>query len=106
MYLLAKFGGQRSYRNRDINSYINSLMDTLENAELTASIRHNAKFFKSEIPIFCSKVSDKAGRKTRIRTHAIAKRFAFCANVTRKALCFLNAKIHKLSQAQELLQVE
>ena len=81
-------------------------MDTLENAELTASIRHNAKFFKSEIPIFCSKVSDKAGRKTRIRTHAIAKRFAFCANVTRKALCFLNATIHKLSQAQELRQVE
>ena len=98
MYLLGKFGGQRSYRNRDVNSYIN--------AELTASIRHNVKFFKSEIPIFCSKVSDKAGRKTRIRTHAIAKRFAFCANVTRKALCFLNAKIHKLSQAQELLHVE
>ena len=85
MYLLAKFGGQKSYRNRGINSYINSFMDTLENAELTASIRHNAKFFKSEIPIFCSKVSDKAGRKTRIRTHAIAKRFAQTLLVKRYA---------------------
>ena len=82
MYLLAKFGGQRSYRNRDINSYINSFMDTLENAELK---RHNAKFFKSEIPIFCSKVSDKAGRKTRTRTHAIAKRFAQTLLVKRYA---------------------
>ena len=33
--MLAKFGNHRSYRNRDINSY----MDTLGKAELTASIR-------------------------------------------------------------------
>ena len=34
MYLLAKFGDHRSYRNGDINTYIKSYMDTLENAEL------------------------------------------------------------------------
>ena len=32
MYLLAKFGDHRSYRNEDINSYMN----TYEKAELTA----------------------------------------------------------------------
>ena len=30
MYLLAKVGGHRSYGNRDINSYINSYMDTFD----------------------------------------------------------------------------
>ena len=37
MYLLAKLGDHRFYRTGDINSYINSYMDTLENAEVTAS---------------------------------------------------------------------
>ena len=59
MYLLAKFGDHRSYRNRDINPYINSYMDTLEEAELIASIRHIAKFLKSGIPIYNSGVPDK-----------------------------------------------
>ena len=36
MYVLAKVGDHRSYKNRDINSY----MDTYEKAELTASIRY------------------------------------------------------------------
>ena len=77
MYLLAKFGDRRSYRNGDINSYI----ITLEKAELTASIRCVAKFSKQGIPIYNSEVQDMAGRKTRKRrTQAIAKRFAFYAN--------------------------
>ena len=35
MCLLAKFCDHRSYRNEDINSFINSYMDTLEKAEHT-----------------------------------------------------------------------
>ena len=80
MYLLAKSGDNRSYRNADINFYTNSYIDTLEKAELTASIRHIAIFLKSGIPIFNSEVPDTAGRETRRRrrkrrTEAIAKRF-------------------------------
>ena len=41
IYLLAKFG---DHRNVNINSYIRSYMDTFENAGLTASIRHIARF--------------------------------------------------------------
>ena len=80
MYLLAKFGGHRSYRN--VNSYVNSYMDTLENPALITTIRHIARFLKSEIPIYNSEVPNKDGRKTRRRrrTQAIAKRFAFHAN--------------------------
>ena len=65
MYLLTKFGDHKSYRNGDINSYINSYMDTLEKVELTASIRHIAIFLKSEIPIYNSEVP--TGRKIRRR---------------------------------------
>ena len=45
MSILAKFGNHRYYRNGDINSYINSYMDTLNKCELTASIPHIARFF-------------------------------------------------------------
>ena len=38
-------------------------MDTLEKAELTASIRHIAIFLKSRIPIYNFEVPDRAGRK-------------------------------------------
>ena len=55
MYLLAKFGGQKSYRNGDVNYCINFHMNTLEKAELTASISHIERFSKSEIPILKSK---------------------------------------------------
>ena len=56
-------------------------MDTLEEAELTASICHIARFLKTGIPIYNSKVLDTSGRKTRRRrTKAIAKRFTFHAN--------------------------
>ena len=40
-------------------------MDTLENAKLTASVRLIARFFKSGIPIYNSKVPDTAGRKNK-----------------------------------------
>ena len=63
----AKFGNHRKIRNIDINSYIKSYMETLENAELTTLILHNARFFKSRIPIYKSEVPDTAGRKTRRR---------------------------------------
>ena len=86
MYLLAKFGDQRSYRNGDINSYVNSYMGTLEKAEPTTSIRHIGRFLKSGILIYNSKVPDMAGRKARRRqrrrrrTQTIAKRYAVHAN--------------------------
>ena len=38
-------------------------MNTLENTELTALIRHIAIFLKSEIPIYNSEVPDTAGKK-------------------------------------------
>ena len=61
-------------------------MDTLEKAELNASIRHIARFLKSGIPIYKSEVTDTAGRKTRRRgrTQAIAKRFVFHVNAKRR----------------------
>ena len=46
-----------------MNSYTNSYMDTLEKAELTASVRHIAIFLKSGIPIYNSEDLDIAGRK-------------------------------------------
>ena len=74
---LAKFGGHRFYRNKDINSY----MDILEKAELTASICHIAKSLKSGIPICNFEVRDTAGRETRKkRAQASSKRFAFYAS--------------------------
>ena len=77
MYLLAKFGGHRSDKNVDINSY----MDTLEKAELTVLIRHIVRLVKSGIPIYNSEVLDTADRKARRRrTRAVAKRFAFHTN--------------------------
>ena len=64
-----------------INSHIKPYMNTLERAELTALIRHVAKFLISGIPIFNSEVRDTAGRKTiRRRTPAIANSLAFHAN--------------------------
>ena len=66
MYLLAKFGGHRSYRN--VNSYVNSYMDTLENPALITTIRHIARFLKSEIPIYNSEVPDTAGSENKKKT--------------------------------------
>ena len=89
MYLLAKFNGHRSCRNRDINSYINFYIDTLEKAELTANISDIARFLQSGILIYIPRVLDTAGRRSRgrrKRTQAIVKRFTFYAN----AKTFLN----------------
>ena len=67
MYLSAKFGDHRSYRNGVINSYINYYMKT----EFTTLIRHIAIFLKSGIPIYNSEVPDTASRNRRRRTQAI-----------------------------------
>ena len=48
-------------------------MDTLEKAELAASILHIAIFLKSGIPIYNSEVPDTAGRKTRTRRRTTTK---------------------------------
>ena len=82
MYLLAKFGDHRSYKNGDINSGINSYMDILEKVEPTAWIPFIARFLKSRIPIYNSGVQDTAERRRR-RTQAIAKRFASYVNAIR-----------------------
>ena len=64
MYLLAKFGGHRSYRNGDINSYINSYMDTLEKNDLTVSIRHILQDFQNqEFQFTISKSQIRLARK-------------------------------------------
>ena len=81
MYLLAKFGDHRSYKNGDINSCINSYMDILEKVEPTAWIPFIARFLKSRIPIYNSGVQDTAERRR--RTQAIAKRFASYVNAIR-----------------------
>ena len=68
MYLLAKFGDHKSYRNGDVNSF-NFYMDTLEKAELTASIRCIGRFIKSGRPIYNSEVPDTAGKKQKEEEH-------------------------------------
>ena len=56
-------------------------MDTLEKAEFTTSICHNARFLESGIPIYNSEVPNTAGRKTRRRRkQAIADRFVLQSN--------------------------
>ena len=91
MYPLPKFGDHRSYRKGDINSY----MDTLEKAELTASIRHIAIFLKSGILIYNPEVPHTAGRKTkrrmkrRRRTQAIVKRYAFHASAIMSSVSYI-----------------
>ena len=78
MYLLAKFDGHGPYGNRDINSYINSYMNTSKKAERVASIYHIERFSKSGILIYNSKVPDMTGRETRKRrTQRIKNCYAF-----------------------------
>ena len=90
MYLLAKFGDHRSYRNGDINSYINSYTKKAgEKAEVTASIRHIARFLISGTPIYNPEVPNKVGRKTkREGTQANAKHFV--SNVNAIQLMYIN----------------
>ena len=58
-------------------------MNTSEKGELTSLVGHIERFSKSEIPIYISEVPDTASQKTRRRTKAIAKRYAFHANAIR-----------------------
>ena len=69
-------------------------MNTLEKAEVTASVNHIVRFSKSEMQIYNSKVQGMAVRKTkrrkrrrrrRRRTHAIADHYAFHTNAVK---CF------------------
>ena len=73
MYLTARFDDRRSYRNGDISSYIssyiNSYVDTLEKAELIASVWHIVRFLKSGILIYNSEVPDMTGRRRREEEH-------------------------------------
>ena len=88
MYLFCKVDGYWSYRNIDINSYINSYMDTLEKAELIASVCHVARFLKSGVPIYNSEVLDTAGRKTRRRSEdrQLQSVFHFTQTLERRGL--------------------
>ena len=57
-------------------------MDTLWEADITASVHYITRFLKSEIPTCNFEVFDTAGRKTKRRrsTQAIVKRFVFHAD--------------------------
>ena len=72
MYLLAKFGGNKSCGNEDTSSCINANMITSEEAKFTAWICYIERFSKSGIPIYNSVVPKKMGR----RIQAITKRYA------------------------------
>ena len=102
MYLLAKFGDHSSYKNGYITSYIKSYINTLEQAELTTSVRHIARLLKSGILIYSSEVPDMPGRKARRRTQAIAKRFLFHINAIRqrKTGADISTKIEKFLQKE------
>ena len=63
MYLFTKFGDRRCYRNGDMNFHINSYMDNLTKAELTASIHHTARFLKPGILIYNTEVSIRLAEK-------------------------------------------
>ena len=65
VYLLAKFGGHRSYGNVDISSYIISYINTSKKVDLAALVHHIERFSKSVILIFNFVLQDAAGRKTR-----------------------------------------
>ena len=99
MCLLAEFGGKRSCQHRNINYYINFCMNTSERTELTTSLRHIERFPKSGIPIYNSKVSRTADRKTTMtRTQAIAKRYGFYENAINLAYNkYNNFHSHNLS---------
>ena len=87
MHLLTKFGDHMSYSNEDINSYINSYVNTAEKAEIIAMVRHIERFSKSGISIYNSEVPDTADRKTTTKTitaSTIAKRYVFHTNAKRK----------------------
>ena len=67
-------------------------MDTLEKAELTSFVRYVARFLKSGIPIYSSKLPDRADRKTKKRrrkkrrAQEVAKRYAFNTNAIKSEI--------------------
>ena len=71
-------------------------MYTLGKAEITALIRHIARFFKSGIQIYNSEVLDRTGRKTRRRTLAMKKRFEFHANAKKSWICQIASKLCRI----------
>ena len=87
MYLLAKFGGHRSYRDENINSFINCYLDILEKAELTDLIRHISRFLKSGIPIYNSEVPDTTGKKNKKKKKNTGNK-AICVSRKRNSLKF------------------
>ena len=60
MYLLAKFGGNRSYGNGVVNSFIISYLSNLEKVQ---RFDHILRFSKSGILVYHFKVPRKAGKK-------------------------------------------
>ena len=89
MYLLAKCSVHRSFGNLDINSYINSYLNTFEKAEVTTSVHLTQRFSKSWMLIYSSVVQDITDRKTATaaRTQAIEKHYTFLANKTSQIIC-------------------
>ena len=61
---IINFGGQRSYCNGNINSFINAYINPSEKAKLTTSISNVERFSKLGIPIYNSEVPEKMGRKS------------------------------------------
>ena len=73
-------------------------MNTLEKAELTASVRHFERISKSGIVNYNSEVQDTAGRKMRRRKiQAIANHFAFYTNAI-KPLNSGRVSLHKITK--------
>ena len=66
------------HRNGDISSYINYYIDTLEKAELIASIRHIVRFLKSGILIDNSEVPGYDWQKNEKKNIGNCK--AFCVS--------------------------
>ena len=94
MYLLVKFGNQRSYRNGDISSHVLTWIPI-------------GRFSKSGIPIHNSKAPGdrKTRRRSRRRSQAIAKRYAFHANAKDSTLALFkfNSKDTSTSVALEYI---
>ena len=82
MYQLVNFSDHRSYRNGDINFYIKSYIDALENAEPTASIRNIVRFLKSGIPIYNFELLFTKNNKYEIREKKIFRMYG-CFSISR-----------------------
>ena len=91
MYLLAKCSGHRSYGNGDVNSYINSYMNTSEKGELTSLVGHIERFSKSEVPIYISEVPDTAFPKNEKKNIGNCK--ALCISRERNKIITVNKRL-------------